>query len=342
MVIELNPESRQQQPARERCISRPRSSAQEQFPLQAAALKAAAAGLYVFPVLPFSKTPAEPDWEHVATTVPAQIESWWTARPFNIGVATGPSGLLVVDIDVGHGEPAPPRWAGARTGWDVLARLADAAGQSLPTHTFTVATPSGGRHLYFRQPPGCRLRNTQGERGHGLGWNIDTRGHGGFVVAAGSRAPAQQGRGQEQRVPATYTVVAAAEIASLPAWLATALTPPPEPELRPPVSGAGRVPAGRVTAYVDAVVRGEAAAVGAATVGSRHSVLLAAALKLGNWVGGGLLTEDAAVAALLTAAEHYIGIGGYTRRKVITTIADGIDYGRRRPRGADTIPDHGR
>jgi hypothetical protein len=57
----------------------------------------------------------------------------------------------------------------------------------MPDRTYTVATASGGEHLYFRQPVGLQLRNTQGEHGSGLGWCIDTRGHGGFVVAAGSR-----------------------------------------------------------------------------------------------------------------------------------------------------------
>jgi len=31
-----------------------------------------------------------------------------------------------------------------------------------------------------------RLRNNGGERGRGLGWKIDTRAHGGQVLAAGS------------------------------------------------------------------------------------------------------------------------------------------------------------
>ncbi len=52
--------------------------------------------------------------------------------------------------------------------------------------TYTVGTGSSGTHLYYRHPPiGPELRNTTGERG-GLGWKVDTRAHGGYVVAAGS------------------------------------------------------------------------------------------------------------------------------------------------------------
>ena len=85
-----------------------------------AALAAARSGLYVFPVRPYGKTPAVRDWEHAATTDPTIITAWWRSRPYNIGIATGPSRLLVVDLDTARGATPPPRWAGARRGDDVL------------------------------------------------------------------------------------------------------------------------------------------------------------------------------------------------------------------------------
>jgi hypothetical protein len=57
--------------------------------------------------------------------------------------------------------------------------LAADAGERYPGHTFTVTTPSGGRHLYFRIPTDVAVRNAVGR----LGWKIDTRGSGGFVAA---------------------------------------------------------------------------------------------------------------------------------------------------------------
>ena len=68
----------------------------------------------------------------------------------------------------------------------MLAALCERHGQPLPFETFMVRTGRGGLHLYFTAPPGVRLGNTAGELGRGLGWLIDTRGHGGYVVAPGS------------------------------------------------------------------------------------------------------------------------------------------------------------
>ena len=300
--------------------------------LVAAALAAAAGGFHVFPVWPLSKVPAVEDWEHAATRDPARIRAWWRERPWNIGVATGPSDLLVIDLDLSHSQPAPPRWAGARGGRDVLARLAAAAGEPMPSRTYTVTTASGGEHLYFRQPVGLRLRNTQGEHGSGLGWRIDTRGHGGFVVAAGSR-----------RTDGHYRVTGRWPVAELPGWIAAALTPPapsgPAPRPAPGSARTRTVAPGRVAAYVAAAVDGEIVAVATAAVGTRHTRLLTAARRLGNWVGGGLLDENEARDLLTAAAQHYIGVDGYTPNKIAATITDGLAYGRRLPRTADSIPD---
>ncbi|MFI6833712.1 bifunctional DNA primase/polymerase [Kribbella sp. NPDC050241] len=46
-----------------------------------------------------SKAPAIEDWPHNATTDAEQITQWWRDAPYNLGVATGPSGLLVIDLD---------------------------------------------------------------------------------------------------------------------------------------------------------------------------------------------------------------------------------------------------
>lgn len=170
-------------------------------PLAAAALRAAAAGWAVFPVRPRGKTPAVRSWEHVATLDPDRILAWWADAAWNIGVAVGRCGLLVVDLDVPATAPGPHTAAGdtatdaaggcpfrdtghhladgadpvgvaeAVTGSAVLRRLAADAAVAPPWDTFTVATPSGGRHLYFRQPDGAELRNTQGALGRRVIWS---------------------------------------------------------------------------------------------------------------------------------------------------------------------------
>ncbi|WP_226363900.1 bifunctional DNA primase/polymerase [Pseudonocardia abyssalis] len=291
--------------------------------LGAAAARAARNGWRVFPAVPRGKVPAIADWENAATTDPDQITAWWRAMPWNVAVSTGRSGLLVIDLDARQGASVRSRSASTRDGYDMLRRLAAAAGEPPPTDTYTVATP-GGLHLYFRQPDGAALRNTQGA----LGANVDSRGHGGYVVAAGS-----------VRAAGFYRVVRCRPVAELPDWLVSALTPPaPAPAPRTPhrISNTP-LPDGRAGAYLRAVVDGECAAVAAATVGHRHQTLLRAARRLGHWVGGSALSATAARAALIDAARGYLGVDGYTRAQVDRDVSDGLAYGARFPRCFDDI-----
>ena len=92
-------------------------------------------------------------------------------------------------------------------------------------------------------PAGAGLRNTAGR----LGWKIDTRGHGGFVVAAGSLR--RDGR---------YRITRHREIAPLPAWLTRALTPA-TPTRRHHLTnrGSGRDPPRNRRSYLQAILDGE-------------------------------------------------------------------------------------
>jgi hypothetical protein len=56
------------------------------------------------------------------------------------------------------------------------------AGQRYPSGTFTVTTPSGGTHLYFRAPVAA-IANSASR----LGPLIDIRADGGYVLGPGSR-----------------------------------------------------------------------------------------------------------------------------------------------------------
>ncbi|WP_019810200.1 bifunctional DNA primase/polymerase, partial [Saccharomonospora halophila] len=138
------------------------------------ALYCAAMGWPVFPLVSATKRPAIRGWEQRATVDRDRIARCWEAGTYNIGVATGPSRLLVVDLDTAK-QP------GERDGVTALAEFAAGRGVGLP-ETYTVATPSGGRHLYFALPDGVRLRNTAGL----LAPRVDTRSGGGYVVAPGS------------------------------------------------------------------------------------------------------------------------------------------------------------
>jgi hypothetical protein len=282
-----------------------------------AALGYARRGWRVFPVAPGrKKPPAVRDWETRATTDPARIERAWTAGAFNIGIACGPSGLVVVDLDRPKPRETPPlayRHPGIRDGGDVLAALCEANDQPLPVDTYTVRTGSGGTHLYFAAPPDVTLRNTAGR----LGWLIDTRAHGGYVIAAGSTVG---GCG------CGYELLIDTDPAPLPSWLSDRLTDPASA----PAADQARGVAGSPTAYAAAALRGELDRVLAAGEGTRNHTLNTAAFALGQLAAGGLLTRQLVEDALALAGQAI----GLDARECAATIRSGLDAGARTPRSA--------
>ncbi|WP_433194405.1 bifunctional DNA primase/polymerase [Nocardia sp. CA-107356] len=272
------------------------------------AIHSAARGFHVFPLHPGSKAPAIENWKNAATVDPARIRSWWLRWPErNIGIACGPSRLHVLDLDTSHDQPPPARWAGARDGRDVLTRLAAEAGHPVPVPTFAVATPSGGMHLYYRPPPTPLLRNTIAR----LGWRIDSRGIGGYVVGPGSALPSGRYRVLDDRDPIP-----------LPRWLAELLAPPPPPLL--PVGSAAQITHPDV--YIAAALRNQADRIRFARTGTRHRAVLLAANSLGRLVGQGLLDRDHAYRVLADAAAQHVGVDGFTDTEAARTIGDGLTY----------------
>ncbi|WP_280230633.1 bifunctional DNA primase/polymerase [Nocardia cyriacigeorgica] len=184
-----------------------------------AALAHAGQGFSVFPLHPSSKRPVITRWEQHATRGPARIRTWWRHRPNdNIAIACGPSRLHVLDLDTSHHTPSPNTTPTAVEGQQTLARLAAYHNRALPVPTYTVITPSGGMHLYYAAPVVPALRTSCGR----LGPHIDSRGHGGYVVAAGSSLP--HGR---------YQVVDDRTPIPLPGWLTQLLTNSPPPAAAP-------------------------------------------------------------------------------------------------------------
>ncbi|MEU0517360.1 bifunctional DNA primase/polymerase [Streptosporangium sp. NPDC006007] len=102
------------------------------------ALAAAARGWHVFPVSIGDKPPVKgfTDWEANATTDPATIRRWWARAPWNVGIACGPSGLVVIDLDTPkntkEGLRPPPPWdlPGVTDGADVLAAASGHPGET--------------------------------------------------------------------------------------------------------------------------------------------------------------------------------------------------------------------
>lgn len=303
----------------------------------AAALDAAAQGFHVFPLRPGSKKPAlhslkrcsrtgvcgagHLGWEQRATTDPDVITRCWSAGEFNVGIATGRSGHVVVDLDTRKSpEDHPPQSCsrvGVVDGHDVFAAFCSELGHDVPTDTRTVRTARGGTHLYFTAPSGVELRNTKDQ----IGWKVDSRAGGGYVVAPGSVT-----------ADGPYRLTDPSPVLVLPTWLVQPLSPKPRPSFSAPVV----VAAQRLPGYVDAALRGERDRVTTAVSGAHDSTLFVAALALGQLVGGGMLHSATARFELFTAAAHMVADHGCdcTEAKVSRTIDRGLMFGAQRPRSA--------
>lgn len=134
------------------------------------ALECAARGWHVFPCNA-GKQPLTKHGFKDATTDPERIRYFWEKKPkAAIGVATGASGLVVVDLDVKNGAPGMDNWH------DFVAEH----GRELEDTTL-VETPSGGMHVYYRAN-GHKVGSTASKLAPG----IDTRAEGGYVIAGGS------------------------------------------------------------------------------------------------------------------------------------------------------------
>ncbi|MEB3368059.1 bifunctional DNA primase/polymerase [Saccharopolyspora mangrovi] len=309
------------------------SSAAEQ--LRDGALLLAKRGWKVFPLRPGTKrSPAlhgrkdcpgkgvcsggHRGWEQRATSDASRVWACWSTAAFNIAIATGPSGLLVVDCDQPKtGWVWPGSWnrRGVSCGLDVLAVLAEQAGATVPA-TYTVATPSGGRHFYFRAPADLALRNTSGV----LGPLIDTRAGGGYVVAPGSVTS-----------EGVYELVDDAEPVDLPGWLVQRLARRPAAAVSVP----REIPAMRASRYVAAAVRNECERLAATGTGAQNQALFTAALALGRLVAGGAVDE----ATVREALHHAMSRLPLTRpnepwtpAQIDATITSGFRYAATNPR----------
>lgn len=283
-------------------------------------------GRYVFPSTPRTKRPRRglADWEHRAINDPERVAAHWP-HSSNPCIATGPSGLVVVDLDVA--KPLPEAWQlpGVVDGRDVLAVLAERAGQPYPV-THEVRTPTGGAQLYFWALADWEIGNSAGR----LGPMIDTRGHGGFVVGAGAILDASAyDRPVELWNGGQYVVAVDVPPSPLPEWIADRLVEETPARADPaPV----RALAGRGRGYAEAALRAELEAVLSCPNGERNNTLHRAAFSLGQLVSGGAL-DRTRVLTLLHRAGTDIGLSD---RETRATVASGLKAGAQAPRGGAT------
>lgn len=275
-----------------------------------------------------------------ATSDPATVDRWWAENPrYGVGVATGPSNLVVVDLDCHRADPPedittflpgvtlPEDLVPASIwhGEDTLALLCEIRRAELLTlcpTTLAIETPSGGKHLWYRVADGREWRpNGMGA----LGWQVDIRAGWSYAVAPGVTTSA----GTYTRISDTHTPE------QLPTWLAAELT---RVGLRKPPAGAPaprrpraawRSPDIGSRGYVAAAVSRELDAVASCRSGISDQ-LTKSAFSLGQLVGAGLL-DSGAVHQALTDAAAAAGVDP-GESKAQSTISRSIEAGASKPR----------
>jgi hypothetical protein len=292
--------------------------------LLAAALDYASRGWYVFPVWgshnggcacgkPNCSSPGKHPIGALllhgvldASCDPALITSWWKRFPTaNIGLACGPSGLYVVDVDA----------KGVANGYATWATLK--ALHSIDDQTPTFLTGSGGIHMLYSVPPGDTLGNTAGKLGPGL----DTRGAGGYICVP----PSRHISGRLYSVDPQWNL--SIPVLPLPDALRGLLTTPQAPRTYsvPPGSNGHGPPS-----YGAAALRAELDDLSQAVPGTRNDSLNRAAFALGQLVAGGELAQAEVEAGLLVTAR---GIG-LDDTEAVPVIQRGLAAGSAQPRSA--------
>lgn len=262
--------------------------------LQARALALWRRGLSVIPVpLPdgtqLGKSP-EIRWKPYQERLPSEAEILrWFQRPQNLAIVTGQvSGVVVIDCD----SPQALTWVTQR----------------LPYSPWQTQT-SRGFHVYYRHP-GVPVRNRAGLATGTTRLNIDVRGDGGCVIAAGSRhhtgswyVEAGDWQSPREALPAFN-----------PAWLASAVQA--SGAVRQPRTGRDGAPlVERARRYLAKIPRPEIGA------GSDQVTLYAAA----RLVRGYALDTGTAVDLL---EEWAGGRPGWDRQWLGLKVANAARYGR--------------
>ncbi len=258
-----------------------------------AALAYAELGWAVFPLAENTKVPAISKWcggkgVYDATTDATVIRTWAKQYPHaNVGVACGQvSGMVVIDVDPRNG------------GHVALAELA-AKGRAFPPGP-RARTVNGGQHIFLKFDPVI----TGGQ--HRLGRGIDVKASGGYVVLAPSQVIRTDGsRGTYEWLTDPHT----AALPRPPLWLTTMFKPKPAPR-------ANDQPTAGNLASIARFVSGR-------TEGERNRSLYWAACRAGEMKAKGIISERAAIAALMQAATH----AGLRGPEIMRTIASGLEKG---------------
>lgn len=258
-----------------------------------AALRLAARGWKVFPLL--ANTNGQPlvkAWEQAASDDPIEISQWWERTPdANIGLATGPSGLVVVDFDAAK---TPDETSGIENFRQAFKRKL--------TDTYTVKSAGGGWHLYYLAGT-AEVRNSASK----LVKKVDIRAQGGYVCAPGSTIDGN-----------SYEALTMNKVAQpIPPWLVHEIQKERVNE-RSLI-----VPKGDSTRYAQAALAGECKRVAEMEEGGRNHATNRAAWNVSRFVAKGELDYEEARSAVIAAAE----VAGLSKREASHAAASGLQRG---------------
>ena len=262
------------------------------------------------------------------------------------GVAAGPSGLVLVDIDA-HGGPPPPHlatgllpgidlatepipreaWADPARFWDgrdTLALLARLRGGPRPWppgpehRPVTAATPFGGAHLWYQAPaPSLRQALSDPHGRYGLAWQIDLKAGWSYGIAPGAitTAGTYPIRGGDPGRPGRMPTWFAREV------IRVATPAPPRPASSPAVSepGSGPGPA----AYLATVITRGATQLANLTDG-RKRALSALAYHAGGLLAWSGLDREHVTGQLIDAGITAGLSPGGSARIVDRALANGL------------------
>lgn len=265
---------------------------------RAAAVAAASRGWAVFPLEPGKKEATLKDWPNRACADPERVARYWPSDRHNVGIACGPSRLVVLDLDA-HGElPEDWRLPGVNDGKDVFAQICEWAGMDWPA-THTVATPRAGWHLYFVVPADSVIRNSVSV----IGPQVDVRAAGGYVVGAGSTVGGKP-----------YEALYDDDPAPLPEWIARIIEP--RPELCNAITQF--TPSGEPGKRLEGLLR----TVSGAKAGTRNDTLFWAASRAAEMTAAGHADVRDTARQLLDAAVS-VGLSEQESMRTITSAMKG-------------------
>jgi putative DNA primase/helicase len=300
-----------------------------------AALDYAERGWPVFPCSPRDKRPLVPADKDAAgksikgtgglkkaSTDADQITAWWMRWPnAMIGVAMGGNGLFVLDFDPRVDADTGEEWTLDRLKGELQSQI----GAALPA-SLAVRTPSGGVHLYLKQPDdGGAIRN----RGN-LPQHVDVRGDGGYVIVPPS-VTADDRHYRWLRGAADAPVAAAPP--SLIGVLQTGKGATPRGSTKPAAKAEGSA----IERYALAALDRECASIRTAASGARQNALNRGAFSVAQLVAAEAIGEARARSEVMAAA--LANPGNDDEQAILATVDSGWAAGLAAPRDLSNITD---